>query len=102
MISRNWRGVARAEKADAYIQHLQNDTFPKLSLIPGFLSASILRRPATEGVEFLIITTWRSMDAIRQFAGENAETAVVPSEVQAMMLEYDLRVVHYEIVQVYQ
>jgi hypothetical protein len=42
------------------------------------------------------------MDAIRQFAGENAETAVVPSEVQAMMLEYDLRVVHYEIVQVYQ
>jgi hypothetical protein len=37
MISRTWRGVARATEADNYIRHLQNDTFPQLSLISGFV-----------------------------------------------------------------
>ena len=98
MISRNWRGVARAEEADNYVRHLQNETFPQLSLIPGFVSASILRRLMTQGVEFVIVTTWESMDSIRQFAGKPEDVAVVPPVVQAMMVEYDTRVAHYEIV----
>jgi heme-degrading monooxygenase HmoA len=101
MISRNWRGVARAESADDYIHHLQNDTFPQLSRIPGFVSASILRRPVANGVEFLIVTTWDSMEAIRRFAGEPEDVAVVPSVVQAMMVEYDSKVAHYEIADIY-
>jgi len=70
MISRNWRGLARPEEANNHLRHLRNDTFPQLSHIPGFVSASILRRPTALGVEFVIVTTWESMDAIRQFAGE--------------------------------
>src|SRR5262249_39843910 len=31
MISRHWRGVARAVEADNYVRHLQQDTFPQLS-----------------------------------------------------------------------
>jgi len=31
MIARVWRGVARTEEADAYVRHLQNDTFPALA-----------------------------------------------------------------------
>jgi hypothetical protein len=50
IISRNWRGIARPEEADNYIAHLQQDTFPKLSTIDGFLSASILQRSTAEGV----------------------------------------------------
>jgi hypothetical protein len=38
------------------------------------------------------------MDAIRRFAGDDAEVAVVPQNVQEMMLEYDARVRHYEVV----
>src|SRR5262245_2550287 len=98
MISRNWRGVARAEEADNYIRHLQDDTFPQLSRIPGFMSASILHRIIAEGIEFVIVTTWQSMDPIRQFAGDPVDVAVVPPAVQAMMVEYDTKVTHYEIV----
>lgn len=101
MISRNWRGLAKAEEADNYIRHLQKDTFPQLSHIPGFVSASILCRPIAQGVEFVIVTTWESMDAIRQFAGESEDVAVVPLAVQAMMVEYDAMVAHYEIVDNY-
>jgi heme-degrading monooxygenase HmoA len=66
------------------------------------VSASILRRPTATGIEFLIVTTWQSMEAIRQFAGAQAHIAVVPDIVQAMMVEYDREVVHYEIADIYQ
>src|SRR6266496_3606353 len=101
MISRHWRGVTRVEEADNYIRHLQNSTFPQLSRIPGFVSASILRRPTAQGVEFMIVTTWESIEVIRQFAGELEDVAVVPAVVQAMMVQYDTKVSHYEIVDIY-
>jgi len=101
MISRHWRGVAKPGEADHYIHHLRNDTFPKLAKIDGFIKASILKRSTAEGTEFLIVTAWRSLEAIRQFAGAAAETAVVPPEVQAMMVEYDREVAHFEIVEDY-
>jgi heme-degrading monooxygenase HmoA len=102
MISRHWRGVVKREESENYISHLQMNTFPQLAHIPGFVSASILSRSTERGVEFVILTTWDSMEAIRQFAGELADMAVVPPVAQAMMVEYDKKVVHYEIAYTYQ
>jgi len=98
MISRHWKGVARVEEANNYIDHLRLETFPAISEIDGFIDASILNRATERGVEFLIVTRWRSMDAIRRFAGESTNVAVVPTAVQAMMVEYDKNVEHYEVV----
>jgi heme-degrading monooxygenase HmoA len=98
MIARHWRGLARRECADAYVEHLQSETFPQLVQLPGFHDASILRRDVPAGVEFLIVTVWKSLDAIRSFAGSEVESAVVPEKVQAMMIEYDARARHYELV----
>jgi heme-degrading monooxygenase HmoA len=98
MIARHWRGVARGDRADDYEAHLRRETFPLLARLQGFVDASILKRPAGGGVEFLIVTRWQSLEAIRQFAGPDLEAAVVPAEVAPMMIEYDRRVVHYEVV----
>lgn len=95
MISRHWSGVARPGEADNYVDHLKNDTFPRLMRIKGFKSASIMTRKVDQGTEFLIVTVWESMEAIRQFAGETADVAVVPPVVQAMMVAYDRNVRHY-------
>jgi len=97
MISRQWCGLARPECADDYVAHLRSETFPQLSKITGFVDASILRRPSGGGVEFLIVTQWESLKAIQQFAGEDVERAVVPESVQAMMLDYDRTVRHYDV-----
>jgi heme-degrading monooxygenase HmoA len=99
MISRQWRGLAKVAHAQEYVEHLKTDTFPQIRSIPGFIDASILKRNVARGVEFLIVTRWRSLEAIRAFAGEAVETAVVPQNVQRMMLEYDLRVRHYEVLE---
>jgi heme-degrading monooxygenase HmoA len=97
MIARHWTGLAKREKADEYILHLKNDTFKQLANIDGFISASILQRALPEGIEFLIITEWASLDAIKKFAGNDAETAVVPKLVQKIMIRYDEKVRHYEV-----
>ena len=97
MIERHWKGLARKERASEYIDHLRNDTFEEIKKIKGFISASILKRDASVGVEFLVITRWETLDVIKQFAGEKIETAVVPKLVQDIMIKYDKNVRHYEV-----
>jgi heme-degrading monooxygenase HmoA len=101
MISRQWTGIAKPERANDYLGHLRSDTFPKLTRIDGFMGASVLRREVPGGIEFRVITTWESWHSIAQFAGKDPALAVVPEIVQAMMESFDTRVAHYEIVDSY-
>jgi heme-degrading monooxygenase HmoA len=98
VIARQWRALARAERASEYVRHLQRETFPRLAGIAGFVDATILQRALPAGVEFVIVTRWDSLAAIAAFAGDDAEAAVVPAAVAALMLEYDARARHYEVI----
>jgi heme-degrading monooxygenase HmoA len=97
MISRQWKGIARRDSAHCYITHLKQETFPQLASLPGFIRATILRREVPAGIEFQVVTLWDSLSSIEAFAGEQVEAAVVPSAVQAMMVDYDRSVAHYEV-----
>jgi heme-degrading monooxygenase HmoA len=99
VISRQWRGLAQANLAQKYVQHLRTETFPSLRTLPGFVDASILSRRLGGGVEFLVVTRWESLDAIARFAGPDPEAAVVPAEVAAMMIDYDRRATHFEVIE---
>ncbi|MBV9727243.1 MAG: antibiotic biosynthesis monooxygenase [Gammaproteobacteria bacterium] len=98
MVARLWRALARADQAQEYIRHLRTETFPAVRKIPGFIDASILSRPLGPGIEFLIVTRWDSMEAIARFAGADPEVAVVPAKAAAMMIEYDARARHFEVI----
>jgi heme-degrading monooxygenase HmoA len=98
MVSRHWRGVSRVTEVDAYVRYLQHSIFPQFARMAGFVSASVLRRRVAAGVEFCVVTTWQSMESIRQFAGDSPDVAVVPAVVQAMMVEFEKTVAHYEVV----
>lgn len=99
MISRHWRGLVRPDQARAYEKHLLELTLPELKEIPGFVDVALHRRRFKAGVEFLVVTRWGSMEAISKFAGTDIEAAVVPAEVDAMMIEYDRRVQHFQVVE---
>lgn len=98
MICRYWRGLVRPDSSDTYIEHLRGHTFPQLARIPGFQGASLMKRKLAVGVEFVVQTRWDSLDAIVAFAGQDAEVAVVPEEARRLMVEYDSRARHYEVV----
>jgi len=91
--------LAHPNRAQDYIKHLRTDTFPELRKIPGFVDASILSRPFGPGTEFLIVTRWDSIDALANFSGPDPEAAVVPAKAAEMMIEYDRRARHFEVVE---
>jgi heme-degrading monooxygenase HmoA len=99
VISRQWRGLAQPDQAQNYVQHLRTEAFPALRKLPGFVSASILSRRLGDGIEFLIVTQWDSLDAIARFAGPDLEAAVVHAGAAEMMIEYDRRVRHFEVIE---
>ncbi|HEX4971472.1 MAG TPA: antibiotic biosynthesis monooxygenase [Steroidobacteraceae bacterium] len=98
MIARHWRGLVRRDRAAAYVEHLQSETLPQLVQLAGFLDAKVLRRDLSEGAEFLVVTIWESIDSIRAFAGNDVESAVVPPKARDMMIEYDRKARHYDVV----
>jgi heme-degrading monooxygenase HmoA len=98
MISRHWQCIAKPASSDEYVHHLQSETFPALRSIPGFVEAWVQRRTVGAGVEFVVITHWESMESIRKFTGVDTEEAVVPGKARDMMVEFERRVRHYEIV----
>ena len=99
MISRHWRGLARRDRADDYVEHLRRETLPALKELRGFVDASVLSREVAEGVEFVVVTRWTSMDAIASFAGPDPEVAVVPPKAAEMMVEFDRRARHFEVLE---
>ena len=97
MIARLWRGVAVAGNADAYHHHATTKVFPALQDIAGHRGAYLLRRTVGGRAEFLAVTFWDSLDAIRAFAGNDPEIAVVEPEAQAVLAEFDDFARHYEV-----
>jgi heme-degrading monooxygenase HmoA len=85
------------DQAHNYVRHLRSETFPALQRIPGFVDASILSRQLPDGIEFLVVTRWQSLEAIARFAGSDPEVAVVPDSVVRMMIEFDERAQHFEV-----
>jgi len=99
MIIREWRGRASSSHADAYPTHFREKVIPELRRVPGFAGAQLARRQLGDKIEFLVLTRWRSMDAIRAFAGMDVDKAVVEPGAVAALMEFDTRVRHYEVVE---
>jgi heme-degrading monooxygenase HmoA len=97
MIARLWRGRATREGAEAYRRYALGTVFPQLRRIAGHEAAFLLNRPVGDTVEILVVTHWRSMDAIRRFAGLDPERAVVEPEARAALVSFDDIVSHYEV-----
>jgi heme-degrading monooxygenase HmoA/uncharacterized protein YciI len=98
-IVRLWKGRTTAANAEKYIQHLTNNVFPELRAIPGHRGAYLLRRRSDGEVEFVVLTLWDSMEAIRKFAGTDVQKAVVAPKAQTVLSSFDEFVSHYEAVE---
>jgi len=99
MILRMWKGQATPEKAEKYVQHARKNVFPELRRIEGHRGAYLLRRAMNGAVEFVVLTLWDSMDAVRKFAGAKPQRAVVAPDAQALLSRFDDFVSHYEVVE---
>jgi len=98
MISRLWHGWTTRENADAYENLLRAEVLPGIHRVRGFKGAHLLRRELSNEVEFVTITLFDSLEAVKEFAGEDYEVAVVPPNARKLLSRFDARSAHYECV----
>lgn len=100
MITRIWHGWTTRPNADAYEELPLTEIFPGIAGrgIAGYRGISLGRRDIDAEVEFVTIMWFDSIDAVRAFAGEEFEVAVVPPKARALLARYDSHSAHYETV----
>ena len=99
MIARLWRGWARTSAdGDEYVRFLRESFLPSAADLPGFNGASVMRRRLENGdTEFLTMTRFASLNAVKSFAGENYEEANVAQRARELLSHFEPRCVHYDI-----
>ena len=99
MIARIWHGWTSLENADAYEALLIQEIFVGIQnrKIGGLLGIELLRRSFDTEVEFITIMSFDSIAAVRVFAGDDYEAAVVPPRARDLLKRFDERSKHYEI-----
>ena len=100
MIARIWHGWTRGDNAEAYENLLKEKIFAGIAAkeIPGYKGIRLLRRTVDgEEDEFVTIMWFDSWQAVKQFAGEDYEQAVVPPKARALLSKFDQRSQHYEV-----
>lgn len=97
MIARIWHGWAPQATADDYQRHYESEVREHLRAVPGFRDARLLRRDDGQEVMFTSLTFFTSLDAVRGFAGEDCEQAVVAEAARLALSHWDERVFHHEV-----
>jgi len=97
VIVRMWHGWATPANADAYEEHFESTVQEHLRGVPGFRRAELLRRVANDEVEFIAVTLWDTLDAVRDFAGAAYDRAVVEPEAERVLSRFDSTVLHFHV-----
>jgi heme-degrading monooxygenase HmoA len=98
MVVRMWHGRVPTAKAQGYREFLNARAIPDYRSVPGNISVHVLERRDGEVTHFVTMTFWESIAMIRGFTGDDVETAKYYPEDQEFLLEYEPKVIHYEVV----
>lgn len=94
-LSRVWHGWTLPEDAEVYERLVTEEVLPAMEEMKGFLGAQMMRLDRSEETEFLVITEWDSLDAVKSFAGEDYERTSIPYEAEQLLSRFDKGPLHY-------
>jgi heme-degrading monooxygenase HmoA len=97
MIARIWSGAVRTADADEYAGYIRDTGFAEYGRTPGNRGAWLLRRDDDGTTEFITLSLWETVDAIRAFAGEDIEAAVLYPEDQRYLIDGESSITHYDV-----
>ena len=97
MIARVWSGAVRTADADEYAGYIRDTGFAEYGRTPGNRGAWLLRRDSNGTTEFITLSLWDSVDAIRAFAGDDIEAAVLYPEDERYLIDRRSHITHYEV-----
>jgi heme-degrading monooxygenase HmoA len=97
MIARIWRGAVKRDDAGEYARYIRHTGFAEYGRTAGNRGAWMLRRDDGGETEFITLSMWESRDAIRAFAGEDIEAAVLYPEDEKYLVG-ESTIAHYDVV----
>ena len=95
MIARLWHGWTKSADADTYQAALLHTILPEMHRVKGYQGGHVLRKDAADETEFVVLTFWDSMDAVKEFAGANFKTPVITPAVSKLLYRFDQSAIHY-------
>ena len=98
MIARMWHGVTTPDKADEFLENINQTGVPGLKGTTGNRGACVLRRIDEAETHFVMISLWDSLEAIIRFAGEDIEKAMYYHKDKDFLLELEPMVKQYEVI----
>jgi heme-degrading monooxygenase HmoA len=96
VITRAWRGLGAGCSRSEMLAALPLRGPARAAGVAGFEGARLLRRTTGDETEFVSLTFFDDLDAVRAFAGPDYETAVVADEAREVLVRFDDHVGHYE------
>jgi heme-degrading monooxygenase HmoA len=97
MIARQWIGQTRESDAEVYSKYLEETGISEIRKTKGNKGVWLLRRLHDGKAEFIVLSMWESIDAIKEFAGTDYERARYYAEDKKFLLRLDPHVTHYEV-----
>jgi len=100
MIARIWQAKTRPGLGEAYQSYLEKTGLKDYRATPGLKQLLVLRRELGDQTEYLLITIWEDLEAIKRFAGPTPELAVYYPDDDEFLAPGELRpeVVHFNLV----
>jgi heme-degrading monooxygenase HmoA len=98
VIARVWQGEVRRADAEVYADYIRATGFREYGETPGNRGAWLLRRDDGETTRFVALSMWDSLDAVRSFAGEDVDAAVLYPEDERYLRPGSSSITHYEVV----
>ena len=98
MIARMWHGVTAAERADEYLDYLNETGVPDYRETEGNRGVYVLRRIEGDKAHFLTVSFWGSIEEVKVFAGLDPEKARYYPEDEGFLLKFEPQVKHYGVV----
>jgi heme-degrading monooxygenase HmoA len=93
-----WHGVTAAERADEYLDYLNETGVPDYRETEGNRGVYVLRRIEGDKAHFLTVSFWGSIEEVKAFAGPDPEKARYYPEDEGFLLEFEPQVKHYDVV----
>lgn len=99
MIARVWHGWTNAVNARAYEDMLRDEIFPGIAdrKIKGYRGAELFVREEGDEAEFMTLLRFDSMEAVKEFAGEDEARPVIYPKAESLLIRMDERSQHFRI-----
>jgi antibiotic biosynthesis monooxygenase (ABM) superfamily enzyme len=98
MIARIWHGWTKHKDAKAYEEMLRDEIFPSIAArkIKGYRGAELFIHEDNHEMEFVTLLRFDSLDAVKEFAGEDATKPVIYPKAEALIVRME-KARHYRV-----